>query len=346
MKLHKLCRSIVMLAGLQSFAAAADTHAQVCDRACLKSAADKVLASMVAHNPSELTLSKTYRATENSVPAALSMMTLWRTPTAIKHTYYVIDTKAGQLFIVADVAEGSNDALVFGRIKIVGRAITELELYDSRSRGDVGFQFDARGLADWPEAWTVQLAASQRSSRAALLRAGQSIFDTRVESPSASPACVLMENGKVVEENPAVLKEVMPTNGHDSPLLKLNSHGLVTIPCGVPPGRPTDPHARVDVIDEEQSIVVSIATVQGMVEPYLVTRPTESAFVPVAMLQPYLAMLTKQRAVGHYTIPAMEAMPASITVAQMHRIYDDKLQAMQMLQKLGPAGARSPWVPN
>ena len=42
---------------------------------------NKLLASMVAHDPSTLPMALTYKATENGHPAALGMMTSWRTIT-------------------------------------------------------------------------------------------------------------------------------------------------------------------------------------------------------------------------------------------------------------------------
>lgn len=344
MKSKGYATSIALLAAFLCLPGAAKARPAACDRACLSTTADQVLASMVAHDSASLPLARSYKATENAVPAALSMMTLWKTPTAVRHKYYVIDPKSGQVFLVADMAEGSGDVLVFGRIKMADRQIEDVELYSSRSRGDVGFQFDAQALGTPPDAWTVQLGPQRRASRETLLTAGRSIFDTSVNGPPPSADCVLMENGKVVEENPDVLKQVMPKDGHPQPELKRNSDGLVSIPCGLPPNRPTDPHARTDIVDEDQGVVVSIATVQGVVAPYLVTSPTESAFVPDAMYKPYAEMLVKQRSTGHYALPAMQGMRASITVAEMHRVYDGKLQGMEMLQRLGPPDARSPWV--
>jgi hypothetical protein len=115
-------------------------------------------------------------------------------------------------------------------------------------------------------------------------------------------------------------------------------------PVACPPERPVDKYARTDIIDEEQGIVVSFAMVQGMVEPYLVTNPTDSAFVPNSMLSSYTGMLKKQQESGKYTAPALRPAPASLTVAELYRIYDGKLQGMMMLQNMAPTGATSPWV--
>jgi hypothetical protein len=151
-----------------------------------------------------------------------------------------------------------------------------------------------------------------------------------------------MENGKIVGENPDVLKSIAPISLNNATIPR-NPDGTVQIPCGSPPGRPTDKNARTNIIDEERGIVVSFATVYGMVEPYLVTDPTDSAFVPNSMLSPYTKMLKKQRDSGQYTRPSLQPMPAALTVADLYRIYDRKLQGMMMLQNMAPMNATSPW---
>jgi hypothetical protein len=312
-----------------------------CDRSCLSGLADTLVASIVAHDPAGLALSKVYAATENSVPSALNMMVIWRTATAAKDRYYVIDPTSGQVFLIATLSEGPNDTLLFGRMKVEERLVSEVELYTNRSRGQGGFQFDADGPAHFPAAWAVAVPPERRASRAALLLAGRSIFDTSVAAPEASSSCVVMENGKVVAENPDVLKAIGgPT---DAPRV-VNPDGTVPVPCGNPPNRPTDKHARTTIIDEERGVVVSMAVVHGIAEPYVVTNPTESAFVPNALLQPYADMLKKQQSSGQFKAAAVRPMSASAAVSEVHRIYDGKLQGLHLLVNLGAPGSRSPWV--
>ncbi|HWU04038.1 MAG TPA: hypothetical protein VN222_14960 [Novosphingobium sp.] len=321
-------------------AAPAAARGDACDRACLRGKADALLASIVAHDPGRLPLARTYRATENGVPAALPMMTIWRTATAAAHTFHVIDPVSQQVLLVSDIAEGSSHALLFGRIRVAQGQISEIELYVDRSRSDGGFQFEATGLAQLPSAWTQQVAPARLPTRDALLVAGRSIFDTRLSGPEAAPSCVMMENGKPVAEDPEVLKVI----GGGGPELAHNADGSVPIPCGAPPFRPTDPDARTDIVDEAQGIVVSIGTMEGLVQPYVITAPTISAFVPDAMMQPYLDLLAAQRKTGRFNRPELVPTRASITVVQMQRYYDGKLQGMHLLEKLGPVGARSPWT--
>jgi hypothetical protein len=89
--------------------------------------------------------------------------------------------------------------------------------------------------------------------------------------------------------------------------------------------------------------VISFGNVNGVVAPYLITDPTLSAFVPTSMLSSYDELLEQQRASGRFTRPSLMRMPATVTVAQMYRIFDGKLQGMHLLEHLGPPGAVSSW---
>jgi hypothetical protein len=329
---------------------AARADAPRCDRSCLRGFADKLIGSIVAHDPSLLPLSDVYAATENSVPSALGMMVIWRTATAAKSSYYVVDPESAQIFMIVTLSEGPSDTLLFGRLRIRHNLISEVELYTNRSRGQGGFQFDPDGPSHFPQAWTVPLATQRRATRAELLQAGRSIFDTSVKAPEASSTCVVMENGKVVAENPDVLKAIgSPPSGVPEEKAErtdpgVNPDGTVSVPCGNPPGRPTDKHARTTIIDEEQGVVVSLAVVHGIAEPYLITTPTVSAFVPNSMLQPYADMLKTQQDSGRFKAPAIRQMPATAAVAEVHRVYDGKLQGLHLLVNLGAPGSESPWV--
>jgi hypothetical protein len=103
---------LVLALGLLGHATGAPTATAACDRACLKGFADQLLGSIVAHNAAGLALSQVYAATENSVPSALNLMVIWRTVTPVKSSYYVIDPKSGQVFLIATLSEGPNDALL------------------------------------------------------------------------------------------------------------------------------------------------------------------------------------------------------------------------------------------
>jgi len=315
------------------------------ERARMAALADRLLDSMAGHDAAKAPLASEYAATENGQPAALPMMVLWRTASSVDHRYYIIDPTTQQILLIARAREGDLDTLLFGRLKLSGNTLSEIELYADRSRGNGGFMFDGSGPAHLPDAWTRAITAQQRATRAQLQQEARSIFDPSVPATAGGEGCMLMENGRIVGENPEVLKHIM--EGVDVAKLPHLEDGSVAIPCGASPERPTDQQARSDLIDEERSIAVSIAVVHGMVEPYLATTPTVSAYVPFAMLKPYASMLAGQQASGKFSaVPALKPMEGSILVVEIHRIFDGKLQGMMMLQNIAPIGAGTPWVQN
>ncbi|PWY84456.1 hypothetical protein BO83DRAFT_395418 [Aspergillus eucalypticola CBS 122712] len=119
---------LVFAAGASAMPAASsiDQHASDllngdCDRECMATIVDQILASMVVHNPYNLPMAAVHQATENSHPAALGLMTAWRTVTeAGPSSLLAIDTTQGS-------AEGSDTerSIIRGRVKVVNQEITE-----------------------------------------------------------------------------------------------------------------------------------------------------------------------------------------------------------------------------
>jgi len=341
----KVVYSSLALMGVLSLAPAAQAS-DSCDRACLCSLADQLLNSMVAHDASKLPLASTYAATENGIVAALPMMTAWRTPTGISGKYYIVDPVSHQLYWLATLIEGPNDTLSYGRLKVEGDKISEVEIYENHSRGEGGFMFSGEGPANLPAEWTQSVVSNRIPSRDNLARVAQGVFDRSIAEPDVSPDCVLIENGQFVAENRDVAKAVGADSG---PLPKgkayvLNPDGSVPIPCGAPPMRPTDPKARADIIDDQTGVVVSMGVLNGVTEPYLVTRPTLSAYVPDQVLAPYAEMLRKQQESGKYPLPAIRGMRATSLTAHILRVYDGEIQGMMLLIRQAPPGSRSVWV--
>ncbi len=320
--------------------------ANPCDRACLSGLADQLLHSMVAHDSSKLPLAATYAATENGIASALPMMTAWRTPTAVKGKFFIIDPVSHQLYLLATLAEGPNDTLLYGRIKADGDQISEVEIYENHSRGEGGFMFSGEGPANLPLEWTQSVDPSRVPSRPELTQVAQGIFDRSISEPGVSPDCVLVENGQVVAENPDVAKAVGGGNGTKpkGKAYMANADGTVPIPCGMSPHRTTDPKARADIIDDQTGVVVSMGVLNGVTEPYLVTSPTVSAYVPDELLAPYEGMLKTQQASGKYTQPAVRALRATSLTAHIVRVYDGKIQGLMLLIRQAPPGSTSVWV--
>ena len=154
----------------------------------------------------------------------------------------------------------------------------------------------AQKIGSSPSGWTSPIPAGQKASREELFQLGRAIFDGSLPAPEASPDCLLMEAGGVVLEDPDYLAALF---GGESKAGETAER--VAIPAGIGPGRPSDPHARVVVIDEEQGIVVAIAVIPGFVSPYVIRSATESCFVPAEMMHMHLRTLDPEHVQGLVT---------------------------------------------
>ncbi len=303
----------------------------------MKEYADLLLKSMVDHDPGTLPLAGRYAATENSVAGSLNMMSFWRTVTGVKAMgQCFVDPVWGQLLVTANLDEGGSSTVFCGRLKIEGGTISELELYNIRCRADAGFVFAADEIGTLPPGWTSPIPSGGKATREELHRLGTAVFDGNLPAPEASPDCILMEAGGIVLEDPDYLDALFPENAKPR-----TSSRKVSIPAGLWPGRPSDPDARVVLIDEDQGVVVAMATVAGFVSPYLITDTTESCFVPAEMIDMHNRTLSPEKFAGRQALVEMPAVAASVELVRMH---SGKLQGLHMFHNLQGPGARTPWV--
>jgi len=324
-----------------------------CDRACMSHIVDQLLESMVEHDPQTLPLAPVYKATENGHPAALGMMTLWRTVTeAGKPDLLAIDSTDGQAYLGMVISEGGSDSILWGRIKVEDQKISELELYTNRSRGDHGFSFSAYQLPGNYERWMSPPANRKKASRKELLDLANASFDTGYDFDIAiDPDCQFTEVGWSVidpglgDETPegapappgAPAEEAAPGDGGFSTNEPLG--------CQMPPGRPTDPRARNLVIDEELGIVVVGAVVPGYVYPYPYFGHQLSAFIPTEMSAPIeVQKLWFDMKVNEGKSSVLAPSPATGEVLQVLQYYNGKLQGEQINVYVGRPGTETVWL--
>lgn len=299
-----------------------------CDRQCLKNFVTLILDSMEAHDPYSLPMAKVYKATENSHPAALGMMTSWRTITkANPPSLLAIDTKQGSAYFALDVSEG-NDAvknILRGRVKVENQKISELELFINRYRGDHGFSFSAAELPSNFETLMSPPANRTKPSRATLEALSEALFSPANSSVSVNDNCQFTEIGwKVVDTGTY-------SNGSTTPL-----------GCSWPTDHPTDTTARTSlVVDEELGFVLTSGMIQGIVYPYA----NVSAFIPNTMTAAqeaqevwYKAMLKED------FIPMVAPFGASGETLELLQFYSGELQAMQINVYLSGPNMTSAWL--
>ena len=289
----------------------------------------QILDSMVAHNPYTLPMATSYLATENSHPAALAMMTSWRTITkAGPPSLLAIDTTNCTAYFALDISEG-NDAvenILRARIKVVDLNITEIELFINRNRGDHGFSFSAEEL---PANYAVLMSPPPnrtKASRETLWELSQALFASNSDfEVTVGDDCQFTELGwRVVDPGPN-------GNGSTTPL-----------GCAWPSDHPTDQNARVAlVIDEELGFVVTSGIVPGKVYGY----GNVSAFIPNKMTSAQEAQQVwwdEKEAEG--TESLLYPIGATGDTLEVLQYYNDELQAMQINVYLSGPNMTSPWV--
>lgn len=179
-----------------------------------------------------------------------------------------IDTAGGSAYFSLAISDGSDQtqSVLWARIKVFNRQITELELYINRSRGDHGFSFSSEELPDNYRRWTSPPPRSQRATRAELESLSEATFN-----PNSTFSVAVADNCQFTEVGATVIDPGPDGDGSYAPLA-----------CSWIDTRPADGDARVNlVIDEELGIVATGAIVPGVVYPY----GNVSAFIPDQMTE-------------------------------------------------------------
>ncbi|KAH8660202.1 hypothetical protein BX600DRAFT_522998 [Xylariales sp. PMI_506] len=300
-----------------------------CTREYMTGIVTEILDSMVAHDPSSLPMAKLYWATENSHPAALGMMTSWRTITkAGPPSLLAVDTTNGTAYFALDVSEGDDAAetILRGRVKVVDQEITELELFINRYRGDHGFSFSAAELRANYEVLMSPPANRTKADRETLWELSEALFATSSNfSVTVGDDCQFTELGwKVVDTGTYA-------NGSTDPL-----------GCAWPDTHPTDANARVAlVVDEELGFVVTSGIVPGTVFPYA----NISAFIPDSMTAPQEAQVEYLEYMeANSNLPLLSPIGATGDVLEVLQYYNGELQAMQINVYLSGPNMTSPWL--
>ena len=170
---------------------------------------------------------------------------------------YIVDEPAGQLLLTANIDEGGNSTAFWARLKVDGRrSLTEMEMYNSRSRADIGIHDAGRRDGHLSERLDLSDTRGRKASREELYQLGQG--DIRWKAPGARGLSRLPADGGR-RRGPGGSR-VSGSCSWAVKSEKRDSDERVPIPAGLGPGRPSDPKARVVVIDEEQGIVVAMAS--------------------------------------------------------------------------------------
>ena len=196
-----------LLAALPAWAAHA---AAICDRACLKDTLDKYVEAVVAHDPSQLSIARGLKFTENLVPLRFGHEGLWTTANGRRDfNIYALDPTRGDAVWIGILKENDKPVMTAIRLKVVDHRITEAETLVGR----VGL-----GAADTvagPRAdFSQPIAPAEQSSREALIAIAKSNWDAMEQgngdlAPYAQD-CERFDNGRKTTNGPSPGR---PANG-------------------------------------------------------------------------------------------------------------------------------------
>ncbi len=179
-------------------------QAPACDRACLTGVMDAYLAALAAHDPARAPLARNVRFTENTGVLDVGEG-LWvgasDSPAAFR--LYVPDPATDQVALIGTMKEFDQPVLVALRLRVLNRRVVEAEHIVVRSLTEPGL----RNLVTPRAAFSADVPAGQRVSRAEMLRIADSYYDALSKGASASTPfaadCVRHENGLQTSTNRA-----------------------------------------------------------------------------------------------------------------------------------------------
>ncbi|HEX7079931.1 MAG TPA: hypothetical protein VF329_02820 [Gammaproteobacteria bacterium] len=169
MRAVKVALAVSLLASISSiFTGAAAEDGDACDRACLVDAMSRYLRSLVEHDPSIAPLADDARFTEDAGEMPIGEG-FWKTASKLRpYRVDFVDVPAGTVAVHAVMEEQGEPVLFAARLRVVDRAITEIETMVVRN-AEEGVLFAPDALAEPSAAMTTFPPESERMSRDEIL---------------------------------------------------------------------------------------------------------------------------------------------------------------------------------
>ncbi len=147
-----------------------------CDRACLDGFVDKYLDAVVAHDPSQIPVTKLVKFTENGQQLELGDG-FWRTATARgKYKLYVDDVPAGQVGFLGTMEEAGQPVIVALRLKIDERKVSEVETIVARGAMATGGAKSLEKMGSPRRAFLEDVPETDRVPRLDLIKTANEYF--------------------------------------------------------------------------------------------------------------------------------------------------------------------------
>jgi hypothetical protein len=304
-------------ASLTSIAKAAAPQ-KACDYACLTGIVDQYLKALLAHDAKQIQVTEHVKFTENSIPLKLGDA-LWGTISGLgTYKLYMADPEGGTAGIEQSVRENGTLAILFVRLKVVDRKISEIETLVHRNADD------AKALEKMGQpnpVWTQSLEPTQQVPREQMKKIADSYFEGILHSSGDSVPfdlrCNRVLDGFQDTNNPAVSNGWFDKGSFHPDAMdirdNMNQHIWTYI-------HSIDPR-RFVLIDQKIGIVLVMAM-------YNHTGTVEFADVP---------------GVGKIPMPAVARHPSTLDAAEFFKIEGGKIRQVEGVTVGLPFGAPTGW---
>ncbi|HEV3483264.1 MAG TPA: hypothetical protein VGR97_13165 [Candidatus Acidoferrales bacterium] len=283
-----------------------------CDRACLNSFLDKLIAAMVKHDPSTLPLARDVKYTENGQVLKIGDG-FWGTASSLPtYKIYADDPQAGQAMFMGVLQENGAPVIFCLRLKVELHQITEIEAIISRK--EAGSIARPENLVTPNPLFSQAVPPEQRRSRQNMIAIANSYFSA-IEKGHASYVpfdanCNRIESGVQTTNNKQL------ATSPDS-VLGLGCADQIKTRNFQPDTLIRD--RRFAVIDEERGLVFVLGF-----------------FDHDATLRTYT--LADGR-----TVKQTRTAPWTWEIAEMFKIQDGKIMRVEALVNTGIYGMKSGW---
>jgi hypothetical protein len=258
---------VLVMASVTQVSIAADT----CNRQCLKETLDIYVSALIAHKPTDAPLSNSIRSTENGAVISIGGG-IWSRAGSPGTRRDAFDPQSGTAVTQLLLQVDGTPAIVFIRIKVVARRITETETIvaeKGKLHQGVLSDFDAFARDVQPE-WQEVIPARNRASHAELLAVAKTYFVALNGAGSANfknalfaDDCNRFENGMQVTNTNFMGRPPSSCAGQfDGMAVMLQKSG----------GRVKVDHERTVVVDRVTGVVAMI----GIMTPPRVAPGTPS----------------------------------------------------------------------
>ncbi|HTW67307.1 MAG TPA: hypothetical protein VME17_21960 [Bryobacteraceae bacterium] len=291
-----------------------------CDDACLTGAVNDYLAALVAHDPSMVPLSPHVEFVQNTVDMKPGEG-LWKTASALPTTFkiYIPDSVSEQVGFFGVMQSEDKPIILALRLKIRHGEIVAAEHLIAPIASRPGFPGGAKNLVHPREAFLTDVPASERDSRADMIRIASMYYPALTghdanNAPFASD-CVRHENGMQTTTNPrpAKITSAMGYLGSLGCAAQLKTHSMDYITRIEP--------VRVMIADPQTGLVFGLSQFR----------------------QPMKEKTEKLVGVPGYTSQPMNFKAFDLPAAHIFKVYGGKIHQIEAMGFTMPYDSKTGW---